>query len=167
MGYCNHSCVPNSVATITDGLTVITALSEVAKDEELTICYCDECPVPALAPCPLPRPHPTHTHAARLWHQRPTSARTHPRQVRGTPRDARTQQTAPFHHRMRACLSTGGTHGIGCVRGCRSAPLQERRAVLRDHYGFECRCGRCQQETRAELKQRVQAARTYSRNHAS
>ncbi len=42
MGYCNHSCVPNSVATITGGLVVITALKAIAKDEEISICYCDK-----------------------------------------------------------------------------------------------------------------------------
>ena len=40
-------------------------------------------------------------------------------------------------------------------------PVEERRKTLMAHYGFECRCGRCVEENRRELKQRMKERDQY------
>ena len=53
--------------------------------------------------------------------------------------------------------------GISCggeVTICycdRTADYKERRAVLADHYGFDCKCARCKEEARSELKAKARA----------
>ena len=40
-------------------------------------------------------------------------------------------------------------------------PFEERRVILRDHYGFECRCQRCVTEHSKELKSRMKQRDQY------
>ena len=40
-------------------------------------------------------------------------------------------------------------------------PYEERRKTLQTHYGFECKCGRCASEQRAELKRRMKERDQY------
>lgn len=49
----------------------------------------------------------------------------------------------------------------------RMAPVTERRAVLRDHYEFECKCARCVKEHREQLRGRARArGATYLQNNS-
>jgi len=50
---------------------------------------------------------------------------------------------------------SAGVCGIALTPLHPPQPFEERRVLLREHYGFDCRCARCVHEQRRDLKARI------------